>query len=141
MNKYKLGNIIKKDLLKSFDNSEISKKKFSFAYLNDLCNTYPIAEFVFDHYCCYGEDTCCWQDEERCWMSGPKTTAKSINRRIYKALKRTLKHDSKYDICKRNVFVAEDKKCVVFSIPLRDICKEDIVLVFDKTCSIEEYGR
>lgn len=140
MNKYKLGNIIKKNLLNSFKNSEIRKMKFSFAYLNELCNTYPIAEFVFDHYCCRGEDDCCWQDEERCWMSGPNTTARSINRRIYKALKKTLKHDSKFDICKRNVFVAEDDNCVVFSIPLRDICKEDIVVVFDKTCSIEEYG-
>lgn len=141
MNKYKLGNIIKKGLLERFDNSEICKKKFSFAYLNNLCNTYPIAEFVFEHYCCRGEDTCCWQDEERCWMSGPNTTARSINRRIYKALKKTLKKDSNFDICKRNVFIGEDDIGIFFCIPLRDICKEDIVLVFDKTCSIEEYGR
>lgn len=141
MNRYKLGNIIKKDLLKKFDNSEISKKKFSFSCLNKLCHAYPIAEFIINHYCCYGEDFCCWQDEERGWMNGPNTTAKSINRRIYKSLRKTFKRNSKYDICKRNVFIAEDDKCVVFSIPLRDISKEDVVIVFDKTYSIEEYGR
>lgn len=141
MNKYKLGNIIKKRLLESFNNNEIHKMKFSFSYLNKLCATYPIAEFMFDHYCCCSEDVCCWQDEERCWMTNPYTTAENINRRIYKSIKKILTHNSKFDICKRNVFVAEDNKCVVFSIPLRDICKEDIVIVFDKTCSIEEYGK
>ena len=128
MNKYKLGNIIKKELLKSFKNSEIHKMKFSFSYLNKLCNTYPIIEYLFNYYCCYGEDICCWQDEEVCWMRA--ANIKELNSKIYQSLKKSLKKN--FNIYNRKIWIAENNKMICFCIPLRDSIKEDIILVFDK---------
>ena len=65
MNTYKLGNLIKKDLLKHFKNSQIHKQRFSFSCLKKLCETYAIQEYVTNSYCCRGEDDCCWEEERK----------------------------------------------------------------------------
>lgn len=134
MNTYKLGNIIKKYLLTRFNNSQISKKHFSFKLLNKLCNTYPIVEFIQDYYCCYGEDICCWQDENICWYG--KISQKQINQKVYKTIKRyanSLKNTNKFNIYKRKVFLCETDTYIWYCIPLRDVTKEDLFIVFDKT--------
>lgn len=132
MNTYKLNNIIKKDLLKKFENSQISKKRFSFKLLNTLCKTYPITEFIEEHFCCYGEDKCCWYDENTCWYN--ETDPKDINLKVYRTLKKSLKSNTnKFDICKRNIFIGEDDKVIFYCIPLRDMWKKDIWIIFDKT--------
>lgn len=133
MNTYKLNNIIKKDLLKRFKNSQITKKHFSFKLLHELCNTYSITEYVSEHYCCYGEDRCCWQDENSCWYDS-HLTQKEINERIYRGLKKSLTSKSnKFDIYKRNIFMGENNKVIFYCIPLRDVWKEDLWIIFNKT--------
>lgn len=133
MNTYKLGNIVKKGLLKRFNKSQISKKHFSFKLLNELCHTYPIVGYTQHHYCCYGEDKCCWIDESTCWY--PTKNKKKINQIVYKDLKHSLKRKNTkgFDIYKRNVFIAENDKYIHYCLPLRDVWKEDLFLIFDKT--------
>jgi len=132
MNTYKLNNIIKKDLLKTFKNEQISKKHFSFKLLRQLCETYPVIEFTEHDYCCYGEDKCCWIDENTCWYR--RTTIKNRNKLIYQGLKRGLKRKTnKFNIYNRNVFIGENDKYITYCIPLRDVDKTDYYLIFDKT--------
>lgn len=131
MNTYKLGNIIKKYLLTRFDNSQISKKHFSFKLLKELCNTYSVIEFTQHLYCCYGEDRCCWIDESTCWYGNISNKAK--NQKVYASLKRYVKKKKNFDIYKRNVFIGENNKYICYCIPLRDVIKEDLFVVFDKT--------
>lgn len=143
MNTYKLNNIIKKELLKKFDNSQISKKQFSFALLNQLCNNYPIIEYIYENYCCHGEDKCCWIDEETCWMK--YSLQKDVNKTVYKRIKKGLKDkrfkNSIINISKRNVFIGENDKVIFYCIPLRDKTKYDIWIVFDKEHTFEYYDK
>ena len=133
MNKYKLNNIIKKDLLKTFKNTEITKKKFSFALLNSLCKNYEITEYVIEHYCCYGEDENCWVDEEVGWLSCGKykNDKEGLNRCVYRQIKKFLKNDIK-DLSSRKIFIGENNYNIFYVIPLRDRLKQDITLVFAK---------
>lgn len=132
MNTYKLGNIIKKYLLTRFDNSQISKKHFSFKLLNELCYTYPVIEFTQHQYCCYGEDRCCWIDESTCWYS--TENPRKINQIVYRTIKRySRRYTDNFNIYKRKVFIGENDKYICYCIPLRDVLKEDLFIVFDKT--------
>lgn len=145
MNKYKLGNLSKKSLLKNFKNSEIKKCRFSFSYLNKLCESYPIIEYVTDSYCCRGEDFCCWQDEDCGWLraANKHLSTYEINRLIYSSFKKSFNKKAtrkEVDLSKRNVFIGEDENCVVFSIPLRDIYREDLCFVFHKV-PFETYDK
>lgn len=143
MNTYKLGNLIKKDLLKHFKNSQIHKQKFSFSHLKKLCETYAIREYVTDSYCCYGEDKCCWQEENLCWLQGayPYLSNKELNKKIYFGFKRFFNSQAskkQLKLFKRKVFICENDKTIWFIVPLRDICKEDYFFVFDKTKLLEK---
>lgn len=137
MNKYKLGNLAKKRLLKYFNNEEIRKKQFSFALINNLCKTYPLTEYLIEYYCCYGEDKCCWIDEELNWMRNIYKDKKSLNRQAYKDIKKILnsnhRWEPKVDIGKRKIFIGENKKIILLYIPLRDVRQKDILLSFDKS--------
>lgn len=134
MNAYKLNNIIKKDLLKSFKNDEITKEKFSYHKLNDLFKNYSVHEFLFKSYCCYGEDFCCWIDEESSWMrlSNKKASEYDLNREMYKTIKRLVKDTFQGNENKRTVFIAENDNTVVYAIPMRDVNKQDIFISFIK---------
>ena len=134
MNTYKLNNTMKRVLLKDYKNNEISKKHFSFALINKLCNMYPVSEYIVNHYCCYGEDQCCWIDEESGWLTlGSPIPLSELNRRIYKYLKNFLKTKfTNLNIYSRKMFVAENNDEIVIVIPLRDLIRQDIVIVFDK---------
>lgn len=143
MNTYKLGNLIKKDLLNYFDNSEIHKQKFSFSYLRKLCETYVIQEYITNSYCCYGEDTPCWQDEDmsdiRFFYTGLSNT--EINKKVYVGFKRFLNSKvikKQFNISKRNIFIGENDKTIWFVVPLRDCYQEDIFFIFDKTKLVKE---
>ena len=137
MNKYKLGNIIRKDMLDGFNKNEVSKHRFSFGYLNKLCKKYKISEYTIHNYCCYGEDICCWVDAEHTWMSNEYLSDKELNERIYKNVKHIIK-SLNVNIFKRKIFVSENDKYIIYCFPMRDISREDIYLVFEKNCLVEQ---
>ena len=134
MNKYKLGNIIKKDLLKTFKNEEIRKEKFKFSKLNELFRNYSVHEYIFKHYCCYGEDNCCWIDEESGWirLANKKVSEEKLNKRMYSSIKGIIKEIFKGEETKRTVFIAENDEIIVYAFPMRDKTKEDIFISFLK---------
>lgn len=139
MNRYKLGNITKKYLLKTFKNSEISKKKFSFTLLNNLFNAYECSEYLINYYDTWEEDRCNWQDVESSWLSYENPDSKTLNKRIYKDVKQQFYYyDNKHirhkiNMYKRNLFIGENNKYLVVIIPLRDIKNIDIVISFNKS--------
>lgn len=139
MNTYKLSNCVKKELLKTFKNSEIRKQKFSYGFIHSLFNKYVISEYLSYSYCCYGEDINCWVDESVCWLKcgykNYKPSTETLNKHFYSVLKSSLKQrkfEKSFDIFKRNLFIGENEDVICIYIPLRDIKKYDICLVFDK---------
>ena len=122
MTKYKLSNIIKKS-----HDGKSQKKKFSFAYLNNLCKTYVVSECVTDSFCCYGEDSCCWQDELTCWIYGSQ---EKINRKVYSYIKAVMNRYGVVD--KQKMFIWEYDKEIVVCIPMRHLTNDDIWMVFSK---------
>lgn len=142
MNSYKLGNITKKNMLSYLYNSDIKKQKFSFKQLRILCETYPIACYITQYYCCQGEDYNCWIDEDIDWIRAANYSKKTkeLNRIIYSSLKKELNKED-LRMHKRNVFVGDNGYKIYFIIPLRDKSLKDICLVFDKKKDFESFDK
>ena len=136
MNTYKLSNIVKKDFSKDKYKryKNITKQKFSFAYLRNLFDTYYVSEWTTFEYCCRGEDYNCWIEVGSSWM--PRNLSdKEHNDYIYKKIKHCVnKALSKKEIGNRNIFISEsvNHNCIVVCIPLRDKVKYDQWIVFDR---------
>lgn len=138
MTTYKLSNTVKKDMLRSVKSSkgQVNKQKLSFAYLNDLFNTYPVVEWDIERYCCYGEDRSCWIDCESSWLSLIHKNPFCLNREIYMSIKGTLNRTfkNKTELGKRSMFTAEivkqGRRYLNVCIPLRDKMKFDYWIVF-----------
>lgn len=141
MNKYKLYNTIKRDLLKrpNIKKSDIQLKGFSYSLLRELFQRYAVAEYVVSEYCCYGEDHCCWQEVEGetfgwIWLrKGGISRHFELEKSLYSSLKRYKK-----ELYNRKIFYVETNKMVWVQIPLRDIAKEDYSIIFDKTKSVKD---
>lgn len=138
MNKYKLGNIIKRDFLKRFKDDEISKHRFSFAYLNSLFKKYKVSEYSIHHYCCYGEDVNCWVDVDSAWMDNGHISDEELNRRIYRDFKHIAKFFNAKALSKRKVFVGENDDYIFYCFPMRDAEKQDVYIIFDKKVHIKQ---
>ncbi len=141
MNKYKLYNTIRRELLsrKNINRGDIELKKFSYSLLRELFQNYAVAEYVVSEYCCYGEDHCCWQEVEGetfgwIWLrKGGISRHFEIEKSLYKSLKKY-----KNELYERKIFYIDKGKTVWVQIPLRDIGKEDFSIIFDKTKSVKD---
>ena len=141
MNKYKLYNTIRRELLsrKNINRGDIELKKFSYSLLRELFQNYAVAEYVVSEYCCYGEDHCCWQEVEGetfgwIWLrKGGISRHFEIEKSLYKSLKKY-----KNELYGRKIFYIDKGKTVWVQIPLRDIGKEDFSIIFDKTKSVKD---
>lgn len=137
MTNYKLSNIIKKSLKRSYKESQIQKKRFSFSLLNHLFSKYEVMEFVENHYCCMGEDICCWTDVENAWLKD--LAIKEKNLLLYKEVKKSIRQSKKksnFSLSTLNIFVCEDSNCITVAIPLRIFLKTDIFISFNKNTLI-----
>ena len=116
----------------------IKKQRFSFKYLNELCNTYKIDEYTIWNYCCYGEDKNCWIDVESSWMRDKYISDKDLNKRIYSSIKRSILDDFKdyKNIGKINIFIGESDDAIFLCIPMRDKRKYDFWICFNKNVKV-----
>ena len=138
MNKYKLYNTVRKELINTFGFKPHNIKQISFSYkvLRELLEKY-YCEYIVDNYCCYGEDTCCWQDVESSWLRTTKRNNKEVNQLCLKDFKSDLKHIIKenklFSIYDRKMIISERKDTVWVIIPLRDVYRKDYAFCFNKT--------
>lgn len=130
MDRYKLMNTIKRDLLKDPHHYKSFKKvRYSRKLLRDFFDNHDCVEYCWFHYCCYGEDKNCWIDEDVNWMSGysQKALNKTLMRRTFRLMNGLPK--SGYNI---NIFVVETDKNITVVIPLRNLYKYDLYISFNK---------
>lgn len=130
MDKTKLMNSVRRSMFKDHNHYQKLKKiKYSRTLMRDLFSKYNCIEYCWFHYCCHGEDYNCWIDEDVCWMGNcPQDTLnKKLLSRVMKLMNSLKNHG--YD---RNIYIAETKKFIMISIPLRDVLKRDLYIAFDK---------
>jgi hypothetical protein len=138
MDRYKLSNVIKKEMLKDSRIKTIKKQRFSFKSFKQLCQTYRIDEWTIWHYCCKGEDQYCWIDAESSWVRCKGFSDKEINMKIYVMIKRDIIYDYKdqKNIGKINVFIGESDDTIFLCIPTRDKSKCDHWVCFNKSIKV-----
>lgn len=142
MDKYKLYNSIKRELLKrpNIQKSDIELKGFSYGLLRELFRTYTVLEYVVSEYCCYGEDICCWQEVEGenfgwLWLRKRGLSWQfEIEKSLYNSLKRYKK-----ELYNRKIFYLDLEQVIWVQIPLRDVAKEDYSIIFDKNKLIKDF--
>lgn len=130
MDRYKLMNTIKKDLLNDPHHyKSIKKVRYSRTLLRNLFNTYDCIEFCWLHYCCYGEDKNCWIDEDVNWMYdySQKTINKKLQQRVFSLINKLPK--SGYNL---KIFITETDNHITVVIPLRNIYQYDLYISFKK---------
>lgn len=141
MNKYKLYNTLKRELLKrpNIKKSDIQLKGFSYSLLRELFQKYAVEEYVVSEYCCRGEDHCCWQEVEGetfgwVWLTkGGISRHFAIEKSVYNSLK-----SYKNELYNRKIFYVDLGNIIWVQIPLRDVAKKDFSIIFNKTKSVKD---